>query len=56
VDRIFQRLRERLGWINRGSHAAIRVHDLRHHADSRIMPIRATGKRLVALWRGFELA
>jgi integrase len=30
VDRIFQRLRERLGWINRGSHAAIRVHDLRH--------------------------
>ncbi|MEJ2481154.1 MAG: hypothetical protein P8Y78_13530 [Acidihalobacter sp.] len=30
VDRIFQRLRERLGWVNRGSHAAIRVHDLRH--------------------------
>jgi site-specific recombinase XerD len=30
VDRIFQRLREQLGWVNRGSHAAIRVHDLRH--------------------------
>jgi integrase len=30
VDRIFQRLREQLGWVNRGSHAAVRVHDLRH--------------------------
>jgi integrase len=30
VDRIFQQLREQLGWINRGSHAAVRVHDLRH--------------------------
>ncbi len=30
VDRIFQQLREHLGWVNRGSHAAVRVHDLRH--------------------------
>ena len=30
VDRIFQRLREQLGWVNRGSHVAVRVHDLRH--------------------------
>lgn len=30
VDRVFQQLREHLGWVNRGSHAAIRVHDLRH--------------------------
>jgi len=30
VDRIFQQLREQLGWVNRGSHAAVRVHDLRH--------------------------
>ena len=30
VDRVFQQLREHLDWINRGSHAAIRVHDLRH--------------------------
>ena len=30
VDRIFQRLREQLGWVNRGSHAAVRVQDLRH--------------------------
>jgi integrase len=30
VDRVFAQLRERLGWTNRGSHAAIRVHDLRH--------------------------
>ena len=30
MDRIFQQLRERLGWVNRGSNATIRVHDLRH--------------------------
>lgn len=30
VDRVFQQLREHLGWVNRGSHAAIRIHDLRH--------------------------
>ena len=30
VDRVFQQLREQLGWVNRGSHAAVRVHDLRH--------------------------
>lgn len=30
VHRIFAQLREQLGWINRGAHAAVRVHDLRH--------------------------
>ncbi|NEX23693.1 tyrosine-type recombinase/integrase [Thiorhodococcus mannitoliphagus] len=30
VDRIFQQLREQLGWVNRGAHAAPRLHDLRH--------------------------
>ncbi len=30
VRRVFQELREQLGWINRGAHAAPRVHDLRH--------------------------
>lgn len=30
ADRIFQQLREQLGWVNRGAHAAPRVHDLRH--------------------------
>ena len=30
VDRVFEQLRQHLGWVNRGSHAAIRVHDLRH--------------------------
>lgn len=30
VHRIFVQLREQLGWINRGAHAAVRVHDLRH--------------------------
>jgi integrase len=30
VRRIFQDLREELGWVNRGAHAAPRVHDLRH--------------------------
>jgi integrase len=30
VDRVFQRLRNQLGWLNRGAHAAPRIHDLRH--------------------------
>jgi len=30
VHRVFQDLREELGWVNRGAHAAPRVHDLRH--------------------------
>lgn len=30
VDRVFQHLREQLGWVNRGAHATPRVHDLRH--------------------------
>lgn len=30
VRRVFQRLRDHLGWVNRGAHAAPRIHDLRH--------------------------
>ena len=30
VHRVFQRLRELLVWVNRGAHAAPRIHDLRH--------------------------
>jgi len=30
VDRVFRRLRDQLGWANRGAHDAPRVHDLRH--------------------------
>ncbi|MEJ2326108.1 MAG: tyrosine-type recombinase/integrase [Chromatiaceae bacterium] len=30
VDRVFQQLREQLGWVNRGAHATPRVHDMRH--------------------------
>ena len=30
VERVFQRLRDQSGWINRGAHDAPRVHDLRH--------------------------
>ncbi|MCP4251335.1 MAG: tyrosine-type recombinase/integrase, partial [bacterium] len=30
VNRVFQRLRDQSGWINRGAHAAPRIHDLRH--------------------------
>jgi len=30
VDRVFGQLREQLGWVNRGAHAAPRIHDLRH--------------------------
>jgi integrase len=30
VHRIFNRLRDHLNWVNRGAHAAPRLHDLRH--------------------------
>jgi integrase len=30
VDRVFRQLRTQLGWPNRGTHHAPRVHDLRH--------------------------
>lgn len=30
AHRVFNALRDRLGWANRGGHAAIRLHDLRH--------------------------
>lgn len=30
VHRIFEQLRDPLGWVNRGAHAEIRIHDLRH--------------------------
>jgi len=30
VHRVFNVLRDQLGWVNRGGHAAIRLHDLRH--------------------------
>lgn len=30
VHRVFQQLRSQLAWVNRGAHAAPRIHDLRH--------------------------
>ncbi|MGF6259726.1 integrase [Paraburkholderia youngii] len=30
AHRVFNRLRDSLGWVNRGAHAAPRLHDLRH--------------------------
>jgi integrase len=30
VDRIFVKLRDSLGWVNRGAHEAPRLHDMRH--------------------------
>ncbi|MBK7591498.1 MAG: tyrosine-type recombinase/integrase [Betaproteobacteria bacterium] len=30
VDRVFAKLRQQLGWCNRGAHHAPRIHDLRH--------------------------
>ena len=30
VHRVFQQLRDQLGWVNRGAHANPRIHDLRH--------------------------
>ena len=38
VRRVFERLRDQLGWVNRGEHAQPRIHDLRHYPESRNMP------------------
>lgn len=38
VQKTFSRLRLRLGWTTEGRARRPRIHDLRHHADSRIMP------------------
>ena len=38
VHRVFDQLRDQLHWVNRGAHAAPRLHDLRHNPGCRIMP------------------
>lgn len=44
AHRVFNILRDGLGWVNRGGHAAIRLHDLRHtFAVSRLMRWHADG-------------
>jgi integrase len=44
AHRIFNALRDKLGWVNRGGHAAIRLHDLRHtFAVRRLMRWHADG-------------
>jgi integrase len=44
VHRIFSALRDSLGWVNRGAHAAPRLHDLRHtFAVRRMMLWHADG-------------
>jgi integrase len=42
VHRIFAELREHLGWRNRGTHHAPRIHDLRHNSGTRIIPSAAS--------------
>ncbi len=37
---VFQRLRGELGWTARGAYTQTRIHDLRHNAESRIIPSR----------------
>ncbi len=38
VERTFSRIRARLGWTAQGRARRPRIHDLRHNAESRIMP------------------
>jgi integrase len=47
VHRVFNRLRDRLNWVNRGAHAAPRLHDLRHtFAVRRLMAWHREGANL----------
>ena len=46
VHRVFAELREQLGWLNRGTHHAPRIHDLRHtFVVRRIVQWQAAGRR-----------
>ncbi|MHB8414212.1 MAG: tyrosine-type recombinase/integrase [Acidiferrobacteraceae bacterium] len=38
AQRVFTALRDSLGWVNRGAHAAPRLNDLRHYAALETMP------------------
>jgi len=54
VHRVFNQLRDRLDWVNRGAHAAPRLHDLRHtFAVRRLMDWHRDGadldQRMLAL-------
>jgi integrase len=54
VHRVFNQLRDRLNWLNRGAHAAPRLHDLRHtFAVRRLMQWQRDGadldQRMLAL-------
>jgi integrase len=42
VHRIFEQLRGKLGWVDRGAHGAPRIHDMRHNSESRIIPSPAS--------------
>jgi integrase len=42
VHQVFAALRRELGWRNRGTHHAVRIHDLRHNSVSRIIPSPAS--------------
>ncbi|MEN3374445.1 hypothetical protein [Dechloromonas sp. ZS-1] len=44
AHRVFNALRDDLGWVNRGAHAAPRLHDLRH-------TIVILAKRSVTNWK-----
>ncbi len=42
VDRVFAQLRTQLAWSNRGAHSTLRVHDVRHNSEVRIIPSAAS--------------
>ena len=42
VERVFATLRSDLGWTDRGTHHAPRIHDLRNNSGSRIIPSAAS--------------
>ena len=51
AHRIFESLRQTLGWVDRGAHGRPRVHDLRHYPESRNIPSQIGGG---TSWRGIQ--
>jgi integrase/recombinase XerD len=56
IHRAFYALSRQVGLRGASASHGPRLHDLRHHADNRIMPNRPAEKRWAALWRCFESA
>jgi len=56
VHRVFNALRDSLGWVNRGAHNAPRLHELRHYSEPRIIPSKGEILRNIGVRDAYDSA